>query len=294
MKARLLVVHTGGVGDFICTFPALSALAETYSIDVAGIPERAALACAAGIAESAHDLERTGFASVFSEPDDRLRVFASRYDEALVWMADEDGAIRRNLEAAGIPRVRCFAGIPPGDWNEHAAHWYGRCAGTPIFLPYSSPFPKVVANVDVIIQPGSGSRSKNWPLTHFEELATRLECDGYRVTWCVGPAEEGWPSRPDVLPPMPLLELAGVLAGARLFVGNDSGISHLAAAAGCPTVAIFGPTDPDTWKPVGPRVHVVTGDTWPDVASVFEAATADTHSRWSAGAQISNRRLDST
>ena len=272
MKPRLLVVHTGGVGDFICTFPALSALAEIYAIDVAGIPERAALACAAGIAEASHDLERTGFASVFSEPDDRLRAFATGYDEALVWMADDDGRIQRGLEAAGIARLLCFAGIPPRDWNEHAAHWYGRCAGTAITLPYSATFPKVVANVDVIIHPGSGSRSKNWPLTHFEELAALLESDGYRVAWAMGPAEEEWPTRLDVLPPMPLVELAGVFAGARLFVGNDSGISHLAAATGCPTVAIFGPTNPAIWKPAGPRVQVVTGDPWPEISSVFEAA----------------------
>lgn len=272
MKPRLLVVHTGGVGDFLCTFPALSALAATCAIDVAGIPERALMACAAGIAETAHDLERTGFASVFSEPDDRLRAFAAKYDEALVWMADDDGRIQRNLVSVGIPRVRCFAGIPPRDWNEHAVHWYGRCAGTPISLPYFAPFPKVFANVDVVIQPGSGSRSKNWPLRHFEKLAARLESDGHRVAWCMGPAEGEWPSRPDVLPTMSLVELAGLLAGARLFVGNDSGISHLAAAAGCPTVAIFGPTNPTLWGPVGPRVCVVQSTPWPEAGQVYESA----------------------
>lgn len=274
MKPRLLVVHTGGVGDFLCTFPALSALAEKFSIDVAGIPERAMLACAAGIAETAHDLERTGFESVFSRPNDRLRSFATKYDEALVWMADDDGRIQRNLVSAGIPRVRCFAGIPPRDWNEHAAHWYGRCAGTPISLPYSAPFPKVVANVDVVIQPGSGSRSKNWPLARFEDLAIRLDHEGYRVAWCLGPAEAEWPTRHHMLPPMPLVELAGVLAGARLFVGNDSGICHLAAAAGCPTVAIFGPTNPTLWRPVGPRVCVVQSSPWPEVQVVYESALA--------------------
>jgi len=274
MKPRLLIVHTGGVGDFICAFPALSALAEAYVIDVAGIPERAVLACAAGIAETAHDLERTGFASVFSEPDDRLRAFASSYDEALVWMADDDGRIQRGLVSAGITQVRCFAGIPPCNWNVHAAHWYARCAGTTISLPWTASFPKGYHEVDVIIQPGSGSRSKNWPQAHFEELAARLKNDGHRVAWCVGPAEEEWPSRPNALPPMPLVELAGVLAGARLFVGNDSGISHLAAAAGCPTVAIFGPTNPAIWSPAGPQVHVIASDSWPEVDSVLRTATS--------------------
>ena len=76
MMGRLLVIHTGGVGDFICTFPALSVLAQTHTIEIAGLPERVALARAAGLAKKVHDLERTGFASVFSGPDERLRAFA--------------------------------------------------------------------------------------------------------------------------------------------------------------------------------------------------------------------------
>jgi hypothetical protein len=260
------------VGDFICTFPTLSALAETYAIDVAGIPERAALACAAGIAEKAHDLEGTGFESVFSEPNQQLRVFSANYDEALVWMADDDSRIEYGLEMAGIPRVRCCAGIPPRNWNAHAAHWYGHSAGTEIVLPYSAPFPRVDTSVDIVIQPGSGSRTKNWPLNHFEDLAARLERDGHRIAWCMGPAEEEWLSRPDTLPPMPLVELASVLAGARLFVGNDSGIGHLAALTGCPTVTIFGTTDPVVWKPAGPQARVVTGAPWPELSMVYEAA----------------------
>jgi ADP-heptose:LPS heptosyltransferase len=56
-----------------------------------------------------------------------------------------------------------------------------------------------------------------------------------------------------------LEELAAILAGARLFVGNDSGITHLAALVGAPTVAIFGPFDPAYWAPLGPRVAIVDG-----------------------------------
>jgi ADP-heptose:LPS heptosyltransferase len=55
--------------------------------------------------------------------------------------------------------------------------------------------------------------------------------------------------------------LAAVLARAGLYVGNDSGVSHLAAAAGCPTVALFGPTDPALWSPVGPRVRAIRSRT---------------------------------
>lgn len=275
MKSRLLVVHTGGVGDFICTFPTLSALARSVSIEVAGLPERVALAQAAGIADAVHDLESTGFASVFSEPNGRFRAFAARFDRALVWMADHDGKIAEGLMRSGISAVRCAPGIPPGAWDQHAAEWYACASDTGVSLPFQAPFERGRREVDVLIQPGSGSRSKNWPLANFEALAGRLEAAGCRVAWCLGPAEEEWPSRSDALPPMPLVDLAGVLAGARLFVGNDSGISHLAAATGCPTVAIFGPTNPRVWRPAGPCVRALGGcGVWPDLDGVYEAANA--------------------
>jgi ADP-heptose:LPS heptosyltransferase len=53
-------------------------------------------------------------------------------------------------------------------------------------------------------------------------------------------------------------ELLGLLKESRLFLGNDSGATHLAAALGVPTLAVFGPSDPWLWRPLGPRVRVVT------------------------------------
>lgn len=69
-----------------------------------------------------------------------------------------------------------------------------------------------------------------------------------------------------------LLAVAGALAGATLYLGNDSGITHLAAAAGCPTVAVFGPTDPAVWAPQGPHVRVVHAAPWPVPEAVVAAA----------------------
>ncbi len=62
---------------------------------------------------------------------------------------------------------------------------------------------------------------------------------------------------PVLLKGLSLLELASVIERARFFVGNDSGTSHMAAALGVPTVAIFGPTDPTIWSPRGKKVVVV-------------------------------------
>lgn len=107
------------------------------------------------------------------------------------------------------------------------------------------------------LHPGSGSPAKSWPRERFFEVARRLSGAG---PWLLvaGPAER------DIAPPpgallaseWPPRVLGAALARAGLFLGNDSGVSHLAAAAGAPTLALFGPTDPALWAPVGPRVAV--------------------------------------
>jgi heptosyltransferase-2 len=78
-----------------------------------------------------------------------------------------------------------------------------------------------------------------------------------------GPAEPGlgWSlvealGPGSVLARLPLPMLAGVLSHCRLYVGNDSGISHLAAAMGVPSVVLFGPTSPVHWAPLGARVEI--------------------------------------
>lgn len=272
MKSRLLVVHTGGVGDFVCLMPALAALAECHRIEIAGIRERATLALRAGLAEAVYDLDATGFHSAFTTPDARLRDFLARFDEAVIFMADGDGHIERNLRIAGLKSVRCVPGVPPASWTAPAAQWYARGLQAVITLPYQAPFRAAPGAPTVVLHPGSGGRAKNWPLPHFYALADALEDRGLPATWCAGPAEEFDVPAGRRLPSMALADLAGVLAGSRLYVGNDSGVSHLAAAAGCPSVVIFGPTDPSVWAPVGPRVTVLRDQPWPTVAAVTAAA----------------------
>lgn len=105
------------------------------------------------------------------------------------------------------------------------------------------------------IHPGSGSPSKNWPTHRFCEAASRLAGE-HPWLLVAGPAEAGIaaPRGAILAREWPLRVLGAALARAGLFLGNDAGVSHLAAAAGAPTLALFGPTDPSTWAPVGPRV----------------------------------------
>jgi hypothetical protein len=218
----------------------------------------------------AHDLDEVDFDSVFSRPSTRLRSFLSRFDRAIVWMRD-DGTIRSAFEQCGIAEVTIFPGLPPENWREHASRYYLTCHGFGEAPPLHLQIEPGASSYDVVIHPGSGKRSKNWPLARFQAVAEYLEGQGRRVIWCLGPAEENYqlPQGAAVLRTESLVTLARELAGARLYLGNDSGITHLAAGVGCPTVAVFGPSDPRVWSPQGCHITVVHAQPWPEVADVL-------------------------
>ena len=111
------------------------------------------------------------------------------------------------------------------------------------------------------VHPGSGSARKRWPADRFLRLVDGLPAGPFLLV--VGPAdaEAATPLRDHpgavIADGLPVRALGALVRQAAAFVGNDSGVTHLAAAAGAPSVALFGPTDPGVWAPVGPRVRVV-------------------------------------
>lgn len=273
MRKRLLVVHTGGIGDFLLCFPSIHALAHTFRVELLGRPERLALAIEGGLAEKAHDIEAVGFDSLFSTPNDRIMSFLAGFDAAVVWMRDDDGVLKRAMGLCGIKDVRIFPGLPPKDWTRHASEYYLDCLGLKISEPYRLLFESTEREFDIIVHPGSGGKHKNWPLACFEDLAETLRTRGRRVHWCIGPAEGAMslPEGTETVSEASLTVLARRLARGSGYVGNDSGITHLAAACGIRTVAVFGPTEPEIWAPRGPNVRVVRGTPWPGVDEVLAA-----------------------
>jgi hypothetical protein len=272
---KTLVVHVGGIGDFILALPAIAALAAEGPLEVAGIGPRVGLAEAGRIARRAHDIEAMGFYTLFSTPDARIRRVLAEVHRAYVFMWD-DGVLTRGLRGLGIAEVQCFPGVPQADWPHHASAWYAQCLGVsppPDFRLHLPPAAEIAP--DLILHPGSGSKTKNWPFEHFVAVAEHFLRRGHRVGWVSGPAEESLPPPPQGvvhLPPMSLVELGGMLARARAYLGNDSGISHLAAAVGCPAAVIFGPTNPTIWAPIGARV--LQGAPWPPVEAACRTLEA--------------------
>jgi heptosyltransferase-2 len=121
------------------------------------------------------------------------------------------------------------------------------------------------------VHPGSGSPAKNWPFDRFVEAARRLS-PGRPWLLVLGPAEDALAASPALVAPqgacaahsppaiarnLPLRHLGALLARAGLFLGSDSGVTHLAGACGTRTLALFGPTDPAQWAPVGCDVHTL-------------------------------------
>jgi ADP-heptose:LPS heptosyltransferase len=141
----------------------------------------------------------------------------------------------------------------------------------------------------IAVHPGSGSKAKNWPLENYVSLVQSLyqRCRG-TVLVVEGPAERNMIDNMSevldgitfiALQCLPLPLLAAVLSQCSLFIGNDSGITHLAAALGLPTIALFGPTDPYVWGPRGKKVFIAreviedgSGWKWASTDTVLEAA----------------------
>jgi len=144
------------------------------------------------------------------------------------------------------------------------------------------------AGLLIAVHAGSGGRHKCWPLESFVAVLHWLHGEthaGYLIVQ--GPAEEktagelqeGLAGLPHtIVANLDLPLVAALLSRCALCIGNDSGMTHVAAALGVPTVAVFGPTDPAVWGPRGASVSIVRqldaeGQwRWPEPEAVFESA----------------------
>ncbi len=173
------------------------------------------------------------------------------FDEVVSWYGTNRPEFRSAFDALGVPCRFCDA-LPPKESAVHATDFFCGQVGAPLGAT-----PKIICKNEpnsrsaAVIHPFSGSYNKNWPLSSFRILAGLL---GRPVEWLAAPDE--------VVPLEAkrfdnLRELAEWVRGAGLYIGNDSGITHLAAAAGVRTIALFGSTSPEVWAPRGENVTVI-------------------------------------
>jgi heptosyltransferase-3 len=237
---RRLIIRPGAIGDFVVSLPAMEYLRTDY-VEVWTTSVNTPLA---RFADRSDSIVSAGLdALVLGEP---VLQRLDGFDSIVSWYGTNRPEFR---EAVKHLPFTFYHALPLEGAALHAVDYYLLQVGAPV-----SAVPSIRVNRSdgefIAIHPFSGGRRKNWPLARFRELAARL---GEIVGWSAGPEEPlDAATRFD-----DLWSLAQWLARASLFVGNDSGISHLAAACGVPVVALFGPTDPRVWAPRGTNVRVV-------------------------------------
>lgn len=286
MASGILVIRGGAIGDFILTLPAIGLLREAFPqtrLEILGYKHIIALAEGRYYADATRSIEYGGMASFFIPggklPDDLVAYF-SGFAQVISYLYDPDGFFEANMRKAGVKNyLPAYAKV---DASTHAARQLARpMERLALFLEqesarlYPSESDRAVAAefVDggggpiVALHPGSGGMQKRWPLEQWQTLVRQLRIEHPRVRLLLigGEADRDridalqgagiWRAALD----LPLPDLAAILERATLFVGHDSGISHLAAGVGTPSVVLFGPTQPAVWAPVGDHVHILRG-----------------------------------
>jgi heptosyltransferase-3 len=287
---EILVLHPGALGDIILSLPALSLIKErlpNVRLTLAGNLDFIATV-AVGIADRLVSLSAIPLHRLFGEtplPGEDLDFWGS-FDRVLSWMGSGDPRFERRLKE--INTASLVAGWKPGpDERRHVSRifvdslrpWFGdagepkprlvrpcegdwECARTWLEQNGADPERQTVA-----LHPGAGNEAKRWPLDRFKEMACNLlRRAPVQLLLIEGPAEpgvgrdlmDGLPAGRCLLADnLPLGTLGALIRHCRLYIGNDSGISHLAAALGVTVVVLFGPTQPSHWAPLGEHIRIL-------------------------------------
>jgi heptosyltransferase-2 len=292
---KILVIRGGALGDFLVTLPLLRLLRERWPaarIELLGHPRLAEPAVGRFYLDAARSVNH-GPLSAFFTPravlDPAWMDYFGSFDLVLSYFYDPDELFHTNLRRCEPGHLLAWSPLVPKNFGRPAARHFAEIArplglelgkeingdlvpspgdldGARAFLSGLKPEARLVA-----IHPGSGGESKTWPAENWAELGKRLAgasgvtlllIEGEADTEAAARVAEAWQDLRLVrarLLPLPVL--AAVLGRAALFLGHDSGITHLAAASrrDLPVIALFGPTDPAGWAPPRPAVQVLRG-----------------------------------
>ena len=282
---RTLVIRGGAIGDFILTLPAIKALRDAYpdaQIDILGYKHIAVLAENRFYADNVRSIESAELSRFFAKDADLLTDLAnyfSGFDFILSYLYDPNSIFEGNLRRSSAKEI--IRGPAKIENDRHATEQLARPLRelgllasdfAPKLFPTSedrhraAKFLNGLNSPIVAFHPGSGSEKKNWPLQHWIELADRLLANfAGSLVIASGEADQQqtrklrkiWnDSRVRVANCLPLPDLAALLEKT-IFIGHDSGVSHLAAAAGATSILLFGPTDPAVWAPRNKNARVI-------------------------------------
>jgi ADP-heptose:LPS heptosyltransferase len=285
---KILVLHPGALGDVILSLPAMAALRRRFpraQITLAGNLDYLRVV-SHGHADFLASLSTLPLHRLFAPgmliAEDRR--FWQSHDRIVCWMGAGDQEFTFNLTGAN-PKTLIASWKPVPGESRHVTQIFIDSLGAWIGDSNVPPAAEIRLRRDdrisaeawlrrqgwtpgrpaIAIHPGAGSPAKRWPIARFQALAREIVRGlGVDILVIEGPAEpglarkvtEGLPAA-YVAASLPLGVVAGALSLCRVFIGNDSGMAHLAAGLGLPSVILFGSTSPDHWAPRGNRVMVL-------------------------------------
>jgi len=281
-----LVVFPGALGDFVCFLPTLRALHERSRLRehcgrlvIVAPSALLALAVRPGLADQGMAIERAAVASLFvpGSASRRDLLGCGRVREVFSWFASDQRVVRDNFEALAEGPVVCARFRIPEASECHAADHFLAGGGLSVLsVARSTRLPLLRDEEEraavfwrrydldgrrvLALHRGGGASAKRWGDTGFATIASWWRGRGGAVLEIAGPADpmDALSPRHVVARDLGVGDVAGLLARVTLFVGTDSGISHLAGAVGARGVVAFGPTRARVWRPRGGRIVALT------------------------------------
>lgn len=278
----ILVLRGGALGDFLLTLPLLRTLRAAFpdaQIELVGNATAAPLAVEAGFIHTVHSQHEARWAALYGDAPlpGPLATKLTDFDLVIVGWPDPDGTVMRHFpRRAGQRALRIDPAPGAGpvwkQWVDAVAPILPGAPEDPAGFSALDPGPAATERARtritlqspfIAIHPGSGSPAKNAPPELWLELIAQL--DPVPLLIVLGEADAPLAARFRILASsriqiaerwdLPLL--AAALARASAYAGHDTGITHLAAAVGTPVHALFGPTDPRQWAPLGRTVRIL-------------------------------------
>lgn len=305
------MIHPGGLGDVFLAVPAMVRLRTRFPnhrLVLCAEDQIARLLLACRIIDDWTSVQGRACADLFASADSvtgQLQIWLEYCDLAIGWTQDLDGKLNETLKALGVREVIVRSPFSPAIQATHQRDRFLEAINEApsdaegdilldVRLTVTEPLLHLgracleaaglaIGQLLVVIHPGSGSAYKCVAPETLASVVIALQVSGAIPVILEGPADREPVERlirscvnpPIVLKGLDLLTVAGVLTQARLFVGQDSGVTHMAGLMGMRTVALFGPTDPARWAPRGAHITVVQGapclcQSWDDVSRCQE------------------------